>query len=88
MSKKNTLYRQCRLVRQGEGNSKIETVSHIPQKFAKVGWILSLKDNDDEWTEGWIVKQVGDLVSEPMDVRKLIKGHRKMTGDDTPRTKN
>jgi hypothetical protein len=52
MSKK-AFYRQCRLQR---GNS--ETVSWIPSEFAKIGWVLSLKNNED-WTHDWKVLSAG-----------------------------
>jgi len=34
--------------------------SWIPEKFAKVGKYLKLKNEDDTWTDGWKVLEVGD----------------------------
>lgn len=87
-SKKQTKYRQCVLEKR-ENKSLVQTTSYIPEKYAKVGWTLALKDPATKvWSEGWYVKSAGALVDEPMDPRQLIKGHRKMTGDSTPRKKS
>ena len=76
-------YVQCRMERKTpSGNAS--TTSWIPAKFAKLDWILDLKDGVT-WTRGWIVKLVGSRTADPPDWRKLIKGHRKMTGDSLPR---
>lgn len=85
MAKAKTKYRQCHLVKKTEGGH-VETTSYIPAKYAKVGWTLALKDPETkEWSDGWLVDSAGELVDEPMDWRKLVRGHRKMTGDDTPK---
>lgn len=55
---KKTAYRQCRLQR---GN--LTTVSFIPDKFAKEGWILELRDRHGVWTDGWHVIGAGSLRS-------------------------
>jgi hypothetical protein len=79
-----TQYRQCRLGRPLP-NGRMETTSYLPALFARVGAQLRLKDEDGNWVSGWEVLQAGPLVDEPPDWRKLIKGHRKMTGDSMPR---
>jgi len=59
--------------------------SYIPEKYAKIGMVLSLKGNDNQWDEGWLVKEAGNLVDEPMDSHEAIKRHRKQTGDSLPK---
>lgn len=61
MSKKDNMFRQCRLVRDlGEGRSLIK-VSWIPARYAKEGRSLELMDPDGDWTDGWKVTEVGNL---------------------------
>lgn len=52
---KTKFYRQCVLQR---GNST--QVSHIPEEYAIVGHILKLRDDNDVWEDGWLVKSAGD----------------------------
>lgn len=80
---KSKLYRQC-LLRGRTPRGQIETTTHLPVKFAKVGKLVGLKDDDFEQT--WKVMSAGPVVTNPTDPRDLIKGHRKMTGDSTPRS--
>ena len=86
---KNVKYVQCELKRNvGDGSE--QTVSYIPQKFAKVGHVLRLKDDNDEWVDGWVVESAGSEIVEGdqiPDSHKAIKSHRKATGDSTPRRK-
>jgi len=85
MKKKKPKFRQCRLTRKVE-NGEARMVSFLPEKFAIVGKVLKLKDEDTgKWTNGWIVESAGDLVDEPPDYRKGIRGHRDNTGDSTPK---
>lgn len=74
------MYTQCSLTRK---NSTI--VSWIPSKFAKIGQILKLKDEYDEWTDGWEVRGVGSSMEDPPDSHNAIKVHRKRTGDSLPK---
>ena len=89
MSKK-THYKQCIVEKQELGKSCIETVTQItwlPVEFAEVDKQIQLKDDDDNWTDGWKVKYVGeDALYEDYlpDFRKAIRGHRKNTGDSLP----
>jgi hypothetical protein len=56
-------------------------VCWIPTDFARLGEILQLKSDDGSWVNGWIVKNVGQIVQEIPDVKKSIRNHRKNTGD-------
>lgn len=47
-------YRHCQLVK---GNTY--EISWIPEKFAKVGDVLKLKQEDGTWDDGWVVESVG-----------------------------
>lgn len=49
-------YRQCSL---RKGN--VQQISYIPEKFAIVGKILKLKQDDDTWEDGWEVRSAGEL---------------------------
>ena len=52
MSKKTETYTQVKMV-----NGARYTVSKIPSKFAEVGRLLKLKNND-VWENGWTVAEV------------------------------
>lgn len=67
----------------------VEQTSWIPDKFAVVGKVLKLRDEDGNWENGWIVKSAGNRLEESQipDYHSLIKGHRKMTGDSEPKKK-
>jgi hypothetical protein len=82
---KQIRYRQVRLQRS-EGNKTIETVSWIPIKHAKVGHLVSLKDDDGNWSPDYKVISVSNhVLDETPDWRKMIRGHRKQTGDSSPK---
>lgn len=83
MSNKET-YAQCILEKKRD-NSVISTTSYLPKKFAKKGWIVDLKNDEGVWDRGWKVVSVGNSTNNPPEWRKLIKGHRKMTGDNLPK---
>lgn len=95
MVKKNSKdmkYRQCKLVRTEStkvGNktatATYSTVSWIPEKHAKLHRILELQDDNGDWTDGWVVESAGELCEKPADWHKMIKGHRKATGDNLPK---
>lgn len=79
-----TTYKQCRLRRDTE-TGYTETTSWIPSKFAMVGWMLDLKEGPN-WTEGWEVLSVSsEVLKEAPDIRKMIRSHRRATGDSNPR---
>lgn len=65
----------------------MQTTSYLPQKYAVVDAVVSLRGDDKTWSDDWVIKSAGKLEDEPPDWRSLIKGHRKMTGDSTPRVK-
>lgn len=61
MSKKN-YYKQCVLIKK-ISTGEIKTNSWIPEKFAKVGWTLELKQKDGSWVDGWdVVSASGESV--------------------------
>lgn len=74
-------YRQCKIEQQ-KGNITKTIVSYIPEKYAIVGKMIKLK-NDNAWTNDWVVKTVGDRVHEDYlpDSHTDIKAHRRATGD-------
>lgn len=71
------MYKQCLLVR-----SATTQVSFIPGKFAQLGALLRLKDED-----GWVVREVYQPVDTVIDYRKSIRQHGKNTGDVLPRSR-
>jgi hypothetical protein len=92
-----TQYVQCRFARVVDG-SRSETVSWIPTKVkqrdknglikVRPGLTIDLKEEDGSWTRDWQIMSVGNEIKDDApDVRKMIKGHRKMTGDSQPRRK-
>ena len=84
---KTTHFIQCTLKRKISGGVAI-TTSYIPQRFAKIGKTLKLKDELDRWNDGWVVDSVGDIVIEAdnvPDYRKAIRLHRQQTGDNLPK---
>jgi hypothetical protein len=46
--------KQCNMTKETE-NGVSNTVSWIPEEYAKVGRILKLKNDDDVWVDGWKV---------------------------------
>ena len=78
-------FRQCHLERDLEDGSVSHTTSYLPQKYAVVSRAVSLRDDDKNWSQGWVIVLAGKLVDQPPDWRSLVKGHRKMTGDNIPK---
>ena len=66
------------------GNSY--TTSWIPNKFAKIGEFIKLKNNGI-WEDGWKVIEAFTMRSRDalVDPRKAIKKHRERTGDSLPK---
>ena len=85
---KQIKYVQCTMKRTLENGSEY-TTSYIPQKFAKRGRILKLKNDVDQWVDDWVVETVGHTIVDAADAdyRKAIRQHRKATGDSQPRLK-
>lgn len=52
------LFKQCVLVKS-VGESKIIDTSWIPQKFAKQGKQLKIKNSHGIWEDGWTVESAG-----------------------------
>lgn len=82
MAKRKIRYRQCRL-ESSTPTGRVETVSYLPTKFAKVGQFVGLKG--DDFTRTWKVTSAGQITDNPPDWRADIRGHRKMTGDSNPK---
>jgi hypothetical protein len=66
--------RQCTLKRATAWHTS-EQVSWIPEKFAKVGKVVKLKE-DGEWEDGWVVVHVGAR-KESHEVHAASHGHTK-----------
>ena len=68
-------YRQCELKKQNA-----TTISWIPERYAKLGKYLKLK-NDDVWEDGWLVNKVYNRKSETSVIRdsEMFKKMRMVT---------
>ena len=77
-------YKQCMLEKKMPGALQ-RKVTYLPTKFAKVGGVLKLKDEQGAWDDGWKVLSVGSTEQEDSSVRKKIRQHRKNTGDALPK---
>jgi hypothetical protein len=56
---KHTMMRQCIMIRWVENDRYLtQTTSWIPEKYAKEGNYVKLKDRDGEWVDGWQVSFV------------------------------
>lgn len=80
-----TTYRQCSLSKPGGRKSRRLTTSYIPEEFAYLGATVKLKQPDGSWDDGWEVYHVGEHALSAPDARKLIRHHRKATGDSMPK---
>ncbi len=80
-------YRQCTLEKT-QGESLVSTQTWLPEKFAKIGRILDIQDSDTkEWTRDWRVKAASQTRTDnPPDWRKLVRNHRRQTGDSMAKT--
>lgn len=79
-------YNQCTLEKT-VGGHKMQIVSYIPSKFANIGQSVRLKNEEEKWDGGYIVKTVGPAVDEEFlpDRHSEIKAHRRATGDSMPK---
>jgi hypothetical protein len=50
-------YYQCLLCKNIDKET-IMVIGWIPEKYAKLGKFLRIKDDDDLWNNGWTVKEV------------------------------
>jgi len=93
-----TQYVQCQFARENEDGSRSVTTSWIPTRVkhqdknglakVRVGMTIDLKDEEGNWDHDWIVEVMGtDIRNDAPDVRKMIRGHRKNSGDSMPRRK-
>lgn len=77
-------FRSCLLVREVEGGVA-QTVSLIPEKYAKAGRGLELY-SEGKWDHWMVLTASPSLVVDPVDSRILIKSHRRATGDSMKRS--
>ena len=76
-------YRQCRLVRPVPTGEHV-VVSWIPDRFAERDRVLTLKDGNGGWSDGWVVAEVGSnrlATNQLPDFHELSKAHLRATGD-------
>jgi len=73
-------YRHCSFEKD---NTK--RVGFIPHKFAVVGWTLRIREEDGTWSEGWVVTRAGPIMKDVPDYHKVIRQHRRRTGDSLPK---
>lgn len=81
MSKKDK-YKHCGIVKKVESGI-LKQMVWIPSKYAVLGEVIKIREND-EWIDGWVVKQVSIqelMESELPDFRKSVRVHRNNTGD-------
>ncbi len=78
-------YKQCRLEKKRQDGLTIQ-VAWIESKFAVVGKTVKIRQEDNSWDDGWLVKFASDEeIDEAIDIHKAIRGHRKNTGDSLTR---
>ena len=77
MSKDIYYLKQCVLQRKTDEGSSI-TVSWIPEKFVKVGAVVTLKDDDDTWVDGWEIISFGDRRVTNKESLKKSQEHKKV----------
>ena len=52
---KHVKYVQCEMKRMAV-DGLVRTISFIPQRFAKLGRVLKLRNEHDQWIDGWTVE--------------------------------
>lgn len=79
-------FKSCTLVKQVDTSSTeiISQTSLIPEKFAVVGKMIELKD-DNGWVSWLVASASTSIVVDPVDPKVLIKAHRRATGDSMPK---
>jgi hypothetical protein len=60
MSKQTEHYRQCHLTK-ASANGTLHKTTYLPECFAFVKSVVSLKNLDGSWSNGWTVQTAGDL---------------------------
>lgn len=76
-------YRQCRLIRPIPTGECV-VVSWIPDEFAERERVVKLKDDNGDWSDGWVVAEVGSNrlpANQVPDFHELSKAHLRATGD-------
>ena len=56
----------------------------LPYKYCKVGEVLKLKNDKGEWIDGWVVKEVHQVVLDIITEEQIQRYHREKTGDSLP----
>lgn len=64
------MYKQCYMEKQVSDTGKICRTSWIPERFAVVGLVVKLKDNNN-WTDGWEIISA----SEKAETEKTVMGY-------------
>jgi len=83
---KRTMYTQCLIVKQ-DGDRQISQTVWIPTKFAKAGNVIKIKDDSDEWEDGWNVLFTYSTMFDVLDAQQSFKKHKKNTGDSLQKEK-
>lgn len=79
---KQTVYCQCRLVKSIPTGELVQ-MSYIPERFARLGKVLRLRDDERTWSDGWRVQLVGNaIVEDDLDARTNASRHYRCTKDD------
>lgn len=68
--------RQCKLERKVE-NGIATLVSYIPEKFAKLGKIIKLKNEEGEWTDGYKVASVSEQRMSSSQIVRTEMAHKR-----------
>ncbi len=84
MKRKTTRYAPCQLECR-TATTLVQTTTWLPARFARVGQVVTLREVDGTWSRDWTVCSAGRSSDCPPDVHRMIKGHRKLTGDAMPR---
>jgi hypothetical protein len=77
---KKKWYCQCRMEKPTGKDSRKWDIAWIPEKFAKVGKYIKIKQEDGTWDNGWLVTGVGDIKREEsylIDHERDYKNQRK-----------
>jgi hypothetical protein len=72
----STAYHQCHLERR-EGPATLHHTSWLPGQFAVVGGTLRLKQEDNSWSEPWVVTFVSEATLSDAEVRSAERAHLK-----------
>lgn len=79
--KKDVLYRSCVLRRKAKSGIQTQ-FCWIPERYAVVDKVLTLKMEDGRLSRGWIVQYAGKVRTEAATIRRMertAKNHRSTT---------